>query len=133
MLHAQKKEMAHLPDEAMPMLFDWAGMLTQERAGNFRMWTARVSANLAGFIVFNLHVHPFYAATPRALADAFYVAPRYRGKGILCRRMWQAALEDLGQAGIRVVIATDNEVRPMPDFFEHLGFEPTARLYMRAL
>ena len=51
----------------LPLDIDWAHFLEQERAGIYRIWTARVNGTFAGFVSFYVKTHPYYRSVLMAV------------------------------------------------------------------
>jgi hypothetical protein len=101
-----------------------------EKRGEFRLWTARVDGLLAGGIMWWIAPHPNFANSgKRAMDGGHYLAPQFRGKGLIGLRMWRAVIPELKAMGVTFINAHENSEMPLPAFFRRLGFEPFAVHY----
>ncbi len=109
---------------------DWGRLLDQERAGIYRIWTARVNGTLAGFAAFYIQTHMYYRTVLAAIDAGHYLDPAFRDKGMVGWRMWRSAKAALIEEGVQFIMTHDNAKRPLMPFFLALGFEPLSTMWI---
>ena len=118
------------PFTDIPLDIDWGRLLDQERAGIYRIWTARVNDTLAGFAAFYIQTHMYYRTVLSAVDAGHYLDPAFRDKGMVGWRMWRSAKAALIEEGVSFVMTHDNAKRPLMPFFLALGFEPLSTMWI---
>ena len=109
----------------LPLDIDWAHFLEQERAGIYRIWTARVNGTFAGFVSFYVKTHPYYRSVLMAVDGGHFLAPAFRAtESMVGARMWRTAKAALIEEGVQVGMLHDNALRPLSPFFLALGARP---------
>jgi Acetyltransferase (GNAT) family len=131
LIWAQFEELARFPRES-PLDVDYERMKAQEKAGYFRVWAARRSGKLIGLIEFTIIPHLHYRGTLYAHEHGHYLLPEVRDIW-LWSKMWRSALIALRKAGAVIVMAHDNEKRPLGPGFRRLGFERDGSYYAMRL
>jgi len=109
---------------------DWARLLRHEAEGIYRIWTVRVNGTLAGFAAFYVQTHMYHKGVLAAVDGGHYLAPAFRGKGMVGWRMWRSAKAALIEEGVQFIMAHDNAKRPLMPFFLALGFEPLSTMWI---
>ena len=122
------EELSPIPH--MKLDIDWQRLLDQERAGIYRIWTARVNGTLAGFVAFYVQTHSHYRTALVAIDGGHYLDPAFRDKGMVGWRMWRSAKAALIEEGVSFVMTHDNAKRPLMPFFLALGFEPLSTMWI---
>ncbi len=119
---------------AAPCDPDWARMIELEEAGAFKCWCARDGEVLVGFITFQISYHLQFRQTLFALdAGHFIDAALCENPAWVYMAMWRSVEQPLRELGVRVIMAHDNQLQPMPAFFKRLGFEARAMNYSKVL
>jgi len=131
MIRAYAEELSPLRDLA-PVDPDWDRLARLEAGGCYRLWAARVDGTLAGFISFFLMPHHNYRSLLMAQDGGSYIAPQFRGKGMVGFRMWRSAEPALRKLGVRYIMAHDGQ-RPLLPFMLALGYEPRGTLFWKIL
>ena len=116
------QELSPFPD--LPLDIDWARLLRHEAEGIYRIWTARVNGTLAGFVAFYVQTHMYHKTVLAAVDGGHYLAPDFRGNGMVGWRMWRSAKAALIEEGVRFIMAHDNAKRPLLPFFLALDMDP---------
>jgi hypothetical protein len=84
-----------LDQEAVPLTVDWDAYARKERAGTWRVFTARRDDALIGYIAFHLHKPDRYVGTLFIQEDTIWIIQTERNRGLLWLALWRAALKVL--------------------------------------
>ncbi len=121
------------PFTDIPLDIDWGRLLDQERAGIYRIWTARVNNTLAGFAAFYVQTHMYFRTRVIAVDAGHYLSSEFRNNGRIGYKMWKSAMVALKEEGAMAIMAHDNACRPLMPFFLSLGLEPLSTMWIGRL
>jgi hypothetical protein len=118
------------PIKHIPLDIDWPRIFAWEREFLFRVWTCRVDGTLAGFITFLVQPHFLHKTTLTAVDHGHYLAPAFRGNGMVGMRMWRSAERALKELGVQMAFIHDNALRPLSPFFLAIGARPFSSMWL---
>jgi hypothetical protein len=118
------------PVKHLPLDIDWDRLLTWERQFIFRVWACRVDGTLAGFITWMVQPHFLHRNTLTAIDHGHYLAPAFRGNGMIGMRMWRSAKVALKDLGVEICFTHDNALRPLSPFFLAIGARPFSAMWL---
>ena len=127
----QYEEFSHLKGR-VPLTVDYERMALMEKAGVFRVWTARLDKELVGIIEFQIVPHLHSRNTLFAFDCGHYLDPSARAMWRFLK-MWRSALMALRELGVEIVMAHDNAKHPIGSAFRRLGFAPDGSTWLKAL
>lgn len=137
---AQHWEEVALDRDLIPLDPDWETMRRMERAGDFRVVSARRNGRLVGYAAFLVSRPLHYRTTLHALNDVIYIAPEERrgltGVRLIC---WsESALAKLGV--VKVIYHTKLHVllgakkqATLSDLLERLGYRHGENMLSKVL
>jgi hypothetical protein len=119
--------------DQVPLAIDWGHMMAQERLGTYRVISARIGGELAGYNSFFINRHTRARDTLFAINDALYLAPQYRQgwNGVRFLRESDRLLKEAGVAKVQYGIKTH-----MPaggHILARLGYEHIEDVYAKIL
>lgn len=116
----------------IPMAVDFERMLEAERQFRYRMWAAHQDGLLIGFIEFHLGPTFHNRSMLYAQDGGHFLAPEFRDVFTFLK-MWRTAEEALRELGVQVILAHDNDVRPVAPVFKRLCYQPVGTVYLKVL
>lgn len=117
--------------EQVPLDTDWDRYLSQERAGMWRAFSARLDGRPIGYICWWIDHHIRYQTTIYATADVFFILPQHRA-GMVGYKLFSESLKALPKP-CKVLI---NEKLHFQDgrvgkLLERLGMKPIEVVYSK--
>jgi GNAT superfamily N-acetyltransferase len=115
----------------VPLVLDWTKYLDYDILGVLHIVTARDNGLLVGYVFTFIHSHIMHATTRWCIIDLYWLYPEYRGSGV-GRSLMEAALSFLGDAGVKVVQASEKAAHPNGLFLK-LGFTATDTVFRKIM
>ena len=110
---------------------DWIKYDQAERAGRFRVYTARVNGQVVGYAGFFLRQCTHSKATKEAVQDSLYIAPEHRGGAGSEFIAW--CDEDLRKDNVQVVYHHVNVRHDFGNMLKRQGYELVDYVYAKRL
>lgn len=129
LLAAHWEEIAHFRDFALDPAWDEYAK-AQER-GALRIFTARYSGHLVGYLIYVVGPGLHYKSTLQAIQDIYFVTEQYRGG--LGRRLLRFAEACLKEEGVKVTYQHVKAAHNFGPMLERQGYELVDLIYGKRL
>ncbi len=110
LLAVHYREIAHFPDIALDP--DWKKYEDIERAGRYRLFTAREGKELIGYATYIVATNPHYKSSLQAVQDVLFLRPERRGL-LIGSRLIAYADRELAGEGVQVVYHHAKAAHPL--------------------
>ncbi len=120
LLRRHKNEIAHYQD--IPLDVDWQRYEDAEKAGVFRVMTARLGSKIIGYVCFFVMPHAHYKGSLTAVQDVLYVDPDYR-HGRTGYRLIQLADDYLRAEGVQITMHHYKVTHPIGSLLMRQGYQ----------
>lgn len=109
---------------------DFDKYIILEEEGALHVATVRDDDKLVGYCVSILNIHIHYKDHLFALNDIFYLAPKYRSKGI-AKGLLSFTEDDLKEVGVSVTVMHMKCDHPFKELVNSLGFKKTEYMFSK--
>ena len=102
-----------------------------EKAGGWRIWTARRDGELIGFIQWCFFSPLGFTGVAFAADQGWYFSPDERNGPWQALTMWREAETALRALGVEIMQSHENTLLPLKSFFRRLGMTPIAVVHQK--